>query len=163
MPSGLTRGRGSTPNGSLIDEILHEGARRMLTAALEAEVNADIAELADQRDENGRRLVVRNGYHRSRQVTTASGAVEVTVPRVNDKRSGLETGERKRFVSAILSPWCRRSPKISQVLPLVYLLGLSSGDFVPTSRRCGLGRGSPARRSRARFRPGPGALAAHRR
>lgn len=103
----------------------------MLTAALEAEVNAYIAELADQRDERGRRLVVRNGYHQPRKVTTAAGTVEVKAPRVNDKRVDEATGERKRFSSSILPPWCRKSPKISEVLPLLYLHGLSSGDFVP--------------------------------
>ncbi len=77
---------GSTPNGSLIDEIVREGARRMLATALEAEVNTYIAELADQRDDIGRRLVVRNGYHQPRNVTTAAGTVEVKAPRVNDKR-----------------------------------------------------------------------------
>jgi transposase-like protein len=123
---------GSTPSGSsLLDEIGREGARRMLAAALEAEVNQYIAELADERDDKGRRLVVRNGYHQPRQVTTAAGVVEVKAPRVNDKRLGEATGERKRFSSAILPPWCRKSPKISEVLPLLYLHGLSSGDFVP--------------------------------
>ncbi|MFF0190983.1 IS256 family transposase [Streptomyces sp. NPDC005244] len=122
---------GITPNGSLIDEIVREGARRMLAAALEAEVNAYIAELADERDDRGRRLVVRNGHHQPRKVTTAAGTVEVQAPRVNDKRVDEATGERKRFSSAILAPWCRKSPKISEVLPLLYLHGLSSGDFVP--------------------------------
>ncbi|OHV60615.1 transposase [Pseudofrankia sp. BMG5.36] len=103
----------------------------MLAAALEAEVNAYIAELADQQDGKGRRLVVRNGYHQPRKVTTAAGAVEVKAPRVNDKRVDETTGERKRFSSAILPPWCRKSPKVSEVLPLLYLHGLSSGDFVP--------------------------------
>ncbi|MFC9949145.1 IS256 family transposase [Streptomyces prasinus] len=122
---------GTTANGFLIDEIVREGARRMLAAALEAEVNAYIVELTDERDETGRRLVVRNGYHQPRQVTTAAGAVEVKAPRVNDKRVDDATGERKRFSSKILLPWCRKSPKISEVLPLLYLHGLSSGDFVP--------------------------------
>jgi transposase-like protein len=122
---------GTTPSGSsLLDEIVREGARRMLAAALEAEVDTYIAELADERDAKGRRLVVRNGYHQPRKVTTAAGAVEVKAPRVNDKRVDEATGERKRFSSAILPPWCRKSPKISEVLPLLYLHGLSSGDFV---------------------------------
>ncbi|WP_246113739.1 IS256 family transposase [Streptomyces montanus] len=115
----------------MLDEIVREGARRMVAAALEAEVNVYIAELANERDDQGRRLVVRNGYHQPRQVTTAAGAVEVKAPRVNDKRLDETTGERKRFSSAILLPWCRKSPKISEVLPLLYLHGLSSGDFVP--------------------------------
>lgn len=123
---------GTTPSGSsLLDEIVREGARRMLAAALEAEVNAYIAELAEERDGEGRRLVVRNGYHQPRQVTTAAGVVEVKAPRGNDRRVDEQTGERKRFSSAILPPWCRKSSKISEVLPLLYPHGLSSGDFVP--------------------------------
>ncbi|MGQ5648450.1 IS256 family transposase [Streptomyces sp. EKR5.2] len=121
----------STHSGSLIDEIVREGARRMLAAALEAEVNQYIAELAAETDERGHRLVVRNGHHRPRTVTTAAGPVEVTAPRINDRRVDEATGERKGFSSKILAPWCRKSPKISEVLPLLYLHGLSSGDFVP--------------------------------
>jgi transposase-like protein len=115
----------------LLDDIVREGARRMLAAALEAEVDQYIAELSGEKDGQGRRLVVRNGHHGPRQVTTAAGAVEVTAPRVNDKRLDEETGERKRFSSKILTPWCRKSPKVSEVLPLLYLHGLSGGDFVP--------------------------------
>ncbi|MFI6143671.1 IS256 family transposase [Streptomyces griseus] len=122
---------GTTEGGSLMDGIVREGARRMLAAALEAEVNQYITELTDQRDEKGRRLVVRNGHHAERTVTTAAGPVPVKAPRVNDKRVDSETGGRKRFSSQILAPWCRKSPKISEVLPLLYLHGLSSGDFVP--------------------------------
>jgi transposase-like protein len=122
---------GTTETGFLMDDIVREGARRMLAVALEAEVNQYIAELADQRDEAGRRLVVRNGHHRERTVTTAAGPVPVKAPRVNDKRVDAATGERERFSSKILAPWCRKSPKISEVLPLLYLHGLSSGDFVP--------------------------------
>jgi len=118
-------------SSSLIDEIVREGARRMLAEALQAEVDAYVAQLAGERDENGRRLVVRNGYHQSRAVLTSAGAVEVTAPRVNDKRTDADTGERKRFASAILPPWARKTPKVTEVLPLLYLHGLSSGDFVP--------------------------------
>ncbi|MEV5944576.1 IS256 family transposase [Streptomyces sp. NPDC051994] len=122
---------GTTETGSVMDNIVREGARRMLAVALEAEVNEYIAELTDQRDETGRRLVVRNGHHAERTVTTASGPIPVRAPRVNDKRLDAETGERKRFSSQILAPWCRKSPKISEVLPLLYLHRLFSGDFVP--------------------------------
>jgi hypothetical protein len=87
--------------------------------------------LAGERDEASRRLVIRNGHHRERTVTTAAGPIAVKAPRVNDKRVDGETGERRRFSSKILAPWCRKSPKISEVLPLLYLHGLSSGDFVP--------------------------------
>ena len=103
----------------------------MLAAALEDEVAAYIAAHATGRDEDGRRLVVRNGHARPRQVTTAAGAVEVTAPRVNDKRTDPDTGERMRFSSAIPPPWARRTPQVAEVLPLLYLHGLSSGDFVP--------------------------------
>jgi transposase-like protein len=121
---------GSTRDGSLIDEIVREGACRMLAAALEAEVDAYLAELAHERDERDRRLV-RNGHHQPRKVATSAGVVEVRAPFVNDKRIDEATGERMRFSSAILPPWCRRSPKIAEVLPLLYLHGLSTGDFVP--------------------------------
>src|SRR3984893_606198 len=122
---------GKDGSSSLIDEIVREGARRMLAEALQAEVEAYIAQLAGERDENGRRLVVRNGYHQSREVLTSAGAVQVTVPRVNDKRADPGSGERMRFSSAILPPWARKTPKVTEVLPLLYLHGLSSGDFVP--------------------------------
>jgi len=115
----------------LIDEIVRDGARKMLAAALQAEVAAYIDRFADQVDDNGHRLVVRNGYHDERAVLTAAGAVEVRAPRVNDKRVDPETGERQRFFSAILPAWTRKSPQITEVLPLLYLHGLSSGDFGP--------------------------------
>jgi putative transposase len=120
------------PDGAvLIDELVREGARRMLAEALQAEVDAYIAQFIGERDERGRRLVVRNGTHQPREVLTSAGAVEVTAPRVNDRRVDPQTGERARFSSAILPPWCRKTPKITEVLPLLYLHGLSTGDFVP--------------------------------
>ena len=118
-------------SSSLIDEIVREGARRMLAEALQAEVDAYITRFAAERDENGHHLVVRNGSREPREVLTSAGAVEVTAPRVNDKRIDAATGERERFSSAILPPWARKTPKITDVLPLLYLHGLSSGDFVP--------------------------------
>ena len=114
-----------------LDEIVREGARRMLVAALEAEVEAYISAFAEVRDEAGQRLVVRNGHARPRQVTTAAGAIEVAAPRVNDRRVDQSTGQRRRFRSSLLPPWCRRSPKVTEVLPLLYLHGLSSKDFIP--------------------------------
>jgi transposase-like protein len=114
-----------------LDELVREGARRMLAAALEAEVDAYLAAHAAERDEGGRRLVVRNGHARQRAVMTAAGAVAVRTPRVDDRRVDPVTGERIGFRSVILPPWCRRSPKVAEVLPLLYLHGLSTGDFVP--------------------------------
>ena len=116
---------------SLIDEIVRDGARQMLAAALRAEVAAYVERFAGQCDEDGHRLVVRNGYHAEREVLTAAGAVTVKAPRVNDKRTDPVTGERQRFSSAILPAWTRKSPQVSEVLPLLYLHGLSTGDFGP--------------------------------
>lgn len=117
--------------GSLLDEIVRDGARQMLAVALQAEVAAYIDAFVDELDEAGRRLVVRNGHHEPREVTTAAGAVPVRAPRVNDKRVDPSTGQRQRFSSAILPAWARKSPKVAEVLPLLYLHGLSSGDFGP--------------------------------
>jgi len=115
----------------LIDEIVRDGARRMLAVALQAEVAAYIDAHAGEVDEDGHRLVVRNGFHEPREVTTAAGAVPVRAPRVNDKRLDEATGERRRFSSAILPAWSRKSPRVAEVLPLLYLHGLSSQDFGP--------------------------------
>ena len=114
-----------------LDEICREGARTMLAAALEADVDAYLAELVDERDEDGHRLVTRNGHARRRKVQTVAGAVEIEAPRVNDCRVDQATGEKAQFKSVVIPPWCRRSPKVTEVLPLLYLHGLSTGDFVP--------------------------------
>ena len=116
---------------STLDGICREGARRMLAAALELEAGEYVAAVQHVLDETGRRLVVRNGHARSRTVTTAAGAVEIRAPRVNDRRVDLVSGKRMKFKSSIVPPWCRKSPKVSEVLPLLYLHGLSTGDFAP--------------------------------
>src|ERR1700745_970301 len=113
MPAVLPGGEPS----SVIDQLVREGARQMLAAALQAEVAAYIDQFAHLRDEDGHRLVVRNGAAEARTVLTSAGAVEVTAPRVNDKRADPDTGERMRFSSAILPPWARKSPQISEVRP----------------------------------------------
>jgi transposase-like protein len=114
-----------------IDEICAEGARRMLAAALEAEVDGYVSSLTGEVDEAGHRMVVRNGHAEERTVTTGAGAIGVRAPRVNDRRVDAESGERCRFSSAILPPWARKSPKVVEVLPLMYLHGMSTGDFAP--------------------------------
>jgi transposase-like protein len=108
-----------------LDQLVREGARRMLLAALKAEVDQYIAEHADHRDEVGHALVVRNGLAAPRSVTTAAGELEIQAPRVHDRREG------RRFTSAILPPWARRSPKVTEVLPVLYLRGISTKDFEP--------------------------------
>jgi putative transposase len=118
-----------------LDELFREGARRMLAAALEAEVDAYIAAHAELVDEHGHRLVVRNGHAPARTITTGVGQVELVRPRVDDRRTDPATGRRVQFQSVILPRWCRRSPKVAEVLPLLDLHGLSSMDFVPALER----------------------------
>jgi transposase-like protein len=113
-----------------LDEIARQGARRMLAEALEAEVADYIEAARGQRDEQGHALVMRNGHAREREILCEASSVEVKAPRVNDRRVD-EEGNRQRFKSVILPPYMRRSPKVTEVLPLLYLHGLSSGDFVP--------------------------------
>jgi transposase-like protein len=116
---------------SSLDAIVTEGARRMLAAALEAEVDAYVSSVVGEVDEHGHRLVVRNGHAEARSLATGAGPLEVRAPRVNDRRLDEVTGERIRFSSSILPRWARKSPKVADVLPLMYLHGMSSGDFVP--------------------------------
>lgn len=114
-----------------LDAIAREGARRMLAAALRAEVAEYLGAAEGDRDEQGHALVTRNGNARPREVVTVAGSIPVVAPRVNDKRVDEETGQRLRFRSVILPPYARRSPKVTEVLPLLYLHGLSTKDFVP--------------------------------
>jgi putative transposase len=114
-----------------LDELAREGARRMIAAALDAEVEQYVASFVDEVDQDGKRLVVRNGRARERKLTVGSGTVAITAPRVNDRRVDEQTGERRKFSSRILPAYARRSPKVSDVLPVLYLHGLSTGDFGP--------------------------------
>jgi putative transposase len=116
-----------------LDELAREGARRMIAAALEVEVDEYVTSLCEEVDEDGKRLVVRNGRGRERRVTVGSGTMAIRAPRVNDKRVD-EAGERQKFSSQILPAYARRSPKVTEVLPVLYLRGLSTGDFGPALR-----------------------------
>jgi len=114
----------------LLDQIAREGARRMLMAALKAESDHYVERHGGERDEQGHALVVRNGYASIRKITLGTGTVELQAPRVNDRRRD-EQGRRQRFTSHILPPYMRRSPKVAEVLPILYLRGLATGDFRP--------------------------------
>ncbi len=114
----------------LLDEIAREGARRMLMEALRAEADDYVERHRGERDAVGRALVVRNGRAQPRKLTLGAGTVELKAPRVDDRRHD-EQGERQRFSSRILPPYMRRSPKVAEVLPILYLRGLSTGDFRP--------------------------------
>jgi putative transposase len=112
---------------STLDELAREGARRMIAAALEVEVDEYVRRFAEERDGEGHAKVVRNGRGKPRGVTMGAGTVRLAAPRVNDKR--VVDGERQRFTSKILPPYLRRSKNVSEVLPILYLRGLSTGDF----------------------------------
>src|SRR3954451_21589053 len=114
-----------------LDELAREGARRMIAAALRAEADEYVASFLDEVDDDGKRLVVRNGRARERKITVGSGTVAIRAPRVNDKRVDEQTGERQKFSSRILPAYARRSPKVNDVLPVLYLRGLSTGAFRP--------------------------------
>jgi len=114
-----------------LDGLAREGARRMIAAALRAEVDTYVEQFSDEVDEHGHRLVVRNGRAQERKVTVGSGTIKVRAPRVNDKRIDGETGDRQKFSLRILPAYARRSPKVGEVIPILYLRGLSTGDFRP--------------------------------
>ena len=108
--------------------ILRDGARQMLGEAIEAEVADYIAAHADQRDAAGHRLVVRNGHAPQRDVQTGLGAITVKQPRINNKRTDPD-GCPLRFTSKILPPYLRRTKSIEELIPWLYLRGISTGDF----------------------------------
>jgi transposase-like protein len=111
-----------------LDELLQRGALKMLHETLEAEVAEYIRRHREARDERGRAQVVRNGKAPARTLVTGSGTLEVRAPRVNDRRVDAD-GSRQRFTSQILPSYMRRAPKVTEVLPILYLRGLSTGDF----------------------------------
>ena len=110
-----------------LDELAREGARRMILAALEVEVEEYRRRYQDVRDARGHAVVVRNGSAQPRRVTMGAGTVTIRAPRVADRR--VLDGVRQKFTSTILPPYLRRSPQVSAGLPLLYLHGLSTGDF----------------------------------
>jgi transposase-like protein len=114
-----------------LDELAREGARRMIAAALRAEADEYVERFSDGVDEDGHRVVVCNGRAQERRVTVGSGTIPVRAPRVNDKRIDEHSGERQKFSSRILPAYARRSPKVGEVIPILYLRGLSTGDFRP--------------------------------
>jgi transposase-like protein len=108
--------------------LLREGAQRLLAQAVEAEVAGYIEAHGDLRDAQGHRLVVRNGRKDERELQTGVGPVKVRQPRVDDRRID-EHGERMRFTSSILPPYLRRTKSIEELIPWLYLKGISTGDF----------------------------------
>ena len=117
--------KGQTPEiTQTLDELVREGARRMIAVALEAEVEQYVEALRQLRDENGHALVVRNGKsHHERTVHMGAGSVKIRAPRVVDRRPD------HTFTSKILPPYMRRSPRLEEAVPVLYLRGVSTGDF----------------------------------
>jgi transposase-like protein len=108
---------------NLLEEIIREGARKLLQAAIEQEVSAYVEQCKDVRDEKGRRSVVRHGHLPERSLLTGIGPLQVKQPRVRDKREGMA------FTSAILPRYLRRVPSLDTLIPTLYLKGISTGDF----------------------------------
>ena len=112
-----------------LTEIAREGARRMLASALEAEIEAFVGKFAEERLPDGRQRVVRHGYGPERTIQTGIGALEVRRPKVRDRAGDGGCGEKVRFTSHILPRWARRSRSLDALLPVLYLRGISTGDF----------------------------------
>ena len=111
-----------------LTEIARDGARRMLAAALGAEADALVAQHAGEVLPDGRQRVVRHGYGPERSIQTGIGALDVRRPKVRDRAVG-PADEKVRFSSAILPKWARRSRSLDALLPVLYLRGISTGDF----------------------------------
>jgi len=111
-----------------LTDVLRQGAQRMLAEAIEAEVEGYIQEHAYQVDADGQRLVVRNGHMPERKIQSAIGALAVRKPRVDDRRVD-EDGNRRRFVSGILPPYLRKTKSLEELIPWLYLKGISTGAF----------------------------------
>ena len=107
---------------SFFEQLLREGARKLLQAAIENEVMDYIQFHKDRRDENGQRLVVRNGHLPEREISSGIGPIKVRQPRVRHRDGG-------RFTSAILPRFMRRTPSVDALIPVLYLKGISTGDF----------------------------------
>ena len=120
-------GQGKNQEESALDRLAREGAQRMLAEALEAEVDGYLERHRKARSQDGHALVVRNGRAQARQVTVGAGRLAVEAPRVNDQR--VVRGDRQKFTSQILPPYLRKSQAITELLPALYLRGLSTGDY----------------------------------
>ena len=114
-----------------LHELARKGAREMIAQALEEEVRTYLETYADCRDAAGHRLVVRNGHKPERQILTGIGPLAVTQPRVDDRRVD-EHGRRQQFTSLILPPYLRRAKSVAELIPWLYLKGISTGDMSET-------------------------------
>ena len=112
-----------------LTELARDGARRMLAAALRAEADAFVAQHAGETLPDGRQRVVRHGYGPERNIQTGIGALDLRRPKVRDRAADVPDEKKIRFTSAILPRWARRSKSLDALLPVLYLRGISTGDF----------------------------------
>lgn len=110
-----------------ITAILRQGARKLLAQALETEIDLFIRHYSELKDENCRQRIVRNGYHRERQIQSGIGSVSVKAPRIRDRAA--DSNSRITFTSAILPPYLRKTKSMEELIPWLYLKGVSTGDF----------------------------------
>ena len=111
-----------------LDEVIHNGAVEMLRKALAVEIAGYLERHETDRDKQGYAMVTRNGYGKERRVTTGAGELKIRAPRVNDRRLD-EDGNRQRFKSSLLPPFLRRTKNMDELFPVLYLKGISTGDF----------------------------------
>jgi putative transposase len=125
-----------------LTEVLRDGARLLLTQAVEAEVSDFMAATADLKSDDGCRRIVRHGHLPEREILTGIGPVAVRQPRVRDREAGADGATRIRFAPAILPPYARRSKSLDTLIPILYLKGVSTGDFAQALAAL-LGRDAP--------------------
>ena len=112
-----------------LTEVLREGAQKLMAEAVQAELEELLEQYEGQQDEQGRQRLVGNGYLPKREVQTGIGGIPVRIPRVRDRGSGQESEEIIRFRSSLVPPYLRDSKSLEVLLPLLYLKGISTGDF----------------------------------
>ena len=112
-----------------LTEVLREGAQKLIAEAVQSELEELLKQYEDHQDEQGRQRLVRNGYLPPREVQTGIGGIPVRIPRVRDRGSGEESEEIIRFRSSLVPPYLRSSKSLEELLPLLYLKGISTGDF----------------------------------
>jgi len=134
-----------------LTEMLRTGARRLIAEAVEAELQDFLEQFSEYRNQQGHRQVVRNGHLPERELQTGIGSVTVKVPKVRDK-----SGQGIKFNSALLPPYLRKTKSVEDLLPWLYLKGISSGDF-QEALRCLLGPNAPGLSAWKNMPPGIGA------
>ena len=127
LDSEVVQFRAQFQQRSPLDQIVREGAQSMLQAAIEAEVQEYVDRHVAKVDRNGNRLVVRNGRLPSRKVMTGAGQLEIEQPRVRDNDS--DKAKRVVFSPSLIPQYMRRSPAMEELIPVLYLLGVSTGDY----------------------------------